>query len=106
MNANSDREYIDNKVGDVRAAVDAQFQAVHTKIESTVAAAKAELIKWIAGSLIAIISMFVGMAGLMISLLSHQPPAIQAPAAPPSIVIQFTPQGAAVAPAVPPADKP
>lgn len=127
MNANSDREYIDNKVGDVRTAVDdlrlvlterfttvhARFDAVDAKIVSAIETAKAEIIKWIAGLLIAMIAMFVatflGMAGLMVNLLSHQPPATPPAAAPistPAVIIQLSPQGAAVVPAVPPAAKP
>lgn len=123
MNANSDREYIDNRVGDVRTAVDdlrvvmterfttvhARFDAVDAKIVSAIEAAKAEIIKWIAGLLIAMIGMFVatflGIAGLMLNLLSHQPPAAQPPAAAPintpSVIIQLSPQGAAVLPAAP-----
>jgi len=122
MNANSDREYIDNKVGDVRTAVDdlrlvmgerftavhARFDAVDAKIVSAIEAAKAEIIKWIAGLLIAMIAMFVatflGMAGLMMSLLSHKP--ASAPDSTPAVIIQLTPQGATVLPAAPPAGKP
>lgn len=122
MNANSDREYIDNKVGDVRTAVDdlrlvmgerfttvhARLDAVDAKIVSAIETAKAEIIKWIAGLLIAMIAMFVatflGMAGLMVSLLSHQPAAV--PNSKPAVVIQLTPQGATVVPAAPSAGKP
>lgn len=150
MNANSDKEYIDNKVGDVRTAVDdlrlstgervaalharfdsvdaqfgaigdqfravglqfqavgLQFQAVgeqikalDAKIESTVEAAKAEIIKWIAGSLIAMVALFVGSVGTIVNLLSHQQPQPAPAITTPAVIIQLTPQGAAVLPAVP-----
>ncbi|SDF53319.1 MULTISPECIES: hypothetical protein [unclassified Duganella] len=131
MNANSDQEYIDNKVGDVRTAVDdlrlstservaalhgrfdavdAQFRAagdqlkaLDLKIESTVEAAKAEIIKWIAGLLIAMVALFVGATGTIVNLLSPRPaPSISAPA----LIIQLSPQGAVVLPAAPADRKP
>jgi hypothetical protein len=127
MNANSDKDYIDNKVGDVRTAVDDlrlstgervaalhgrfdsvdaqfraasdQFKALDLKIESTVEAAKAEIIKWLAGLLIAMVALFVGSVGTIVNLLSHQQP-VSAPApviSTPAVIIQLAPQGTAPA---------
>lgn len=125
MNTPSDHDDIDHKVGDVRTAVDdlrqstaeraaalharfdsvdAQFRSVDAKVEATVAMAKAEIIKWIAGLLIAMVALFAGAVGTMVNLLRHpQPaPALSAPA----VIIQLTPQGATVSPAVPATGKP
>lgn len=132
MNTPSDHDYIDHKVGDVRTAVDdlrqstaeraaalharfdsvdaqfrsvdAQFRSVDAKVEATVAMAKAEIIKWIAGLLVAMVALFAGAVGTMVNLLRHpQPaPALSAPA----VIIQLTPQGATVSPAVPATGKP
>ncbi|MBV7535309.1 hypothetical protein KW842_05995 [Duganella sp. sic0402] len=129
MNANSDKEYIDNKVGDLRTAVDdlrlstgervgalhgrfdavdaqframgAQLDALGLKIATTVEAAKAEIIKWIAGLLIAMVALFVGSVGTIVNLLPHQQPQPAPAISTPAVIIQLTPQGAAVLPAVP-----
>ncbi|MYM66586.1 hypothetical protein GTP45_07000 [Pseudoduganella sp. FT55W] len=127
MNTNSDREYIDGKVNDLRSTtgerfegvrmqhegINATLKALDLKIDSVVEAAKAEIIKWLAGLLVAMITMFIatflGMASLMVNLLSHQPSAVLPAAASistPAVIIQLTPQGTTVLPAAPPAGKP
>ncbi|MRW84281.1 hypothetical protein GJ698_09300 [Pseudoduganella sp. FT26W] len=121
MNANSDREYIDNKVGDVRTAVDdlrvamnerfvavhARFDSIDARIESAVAKGTAEIIKWVVGLFVTTIALNVALASVVLHVaLREPPPSTPAPAvAPgistPSLIIQLSPQGAAVLPAAP-----
>jgi hypothetical protein len=128
MNANSDREYIDNKVGDVRTAVDdlrvtmnerfaavhARFDAVDAKIDSAVAKGTTEVVKWVVGLFITTIALNVALASVVlhVALRKPPPPALLPAAAPvqpistPAVIIQLSPQGAAVLPAAPAGGKP
>ena len=130
MNANSDREYIGNKVGDVRTAVDdlrttmnerfdamrmtmdARFKATDAKIDSAVAKGTAEVIKWVVGLFVTAIALNVALASLVLHVVLREPAPASAAAAPvqpistPSVIIQLSPQGATVLPAAPPAGKP
>jgi hypothetical protein len=128
MNANSDREYIDNKVGDVRTAVDdlrvtmnerfaavhARFDAVDAKIDSAVAKGTTEVVKWVVGLFITTIALNVALASMVlhVALRDPPPPAPSPAAAPvqpistPAVIIQLSPQGAAVLPAAPAGGKP
>ncbi|MRW93144.1 hypothetical protein GJ699_24395 [Duganella sp. FT80W] len=145
MNANSDREYIDNKLGDVRTAVDdlrvvmnerseatrtaiddlrltmnerftaihARFDAFDVKIDSAVAKGVSEMIKWVVGLFVTLIVVVVGLSSVVMNLVLRQPApvAVTAPApAPvistPAVIIQLSPQGATITPAVPAGGKP
>jgi hypothetical protein len=132
MNANSDREYIDNKVGDVRTAVDdlratmserfdalrmtmdARFKATDAKIDSAVAKGTAEVIKWVVGLFVTTIALNVALASLVLHVVLREPPpsppppaaATVQPISTPSVIIQLSPQGATVLPGAPPAGKP
>jgi hypothetical protein len=125
MNANSDHEYIDNKVGDVRTAVDDlrvtmsdRFETVNAKldayrtetlavIDGMIAKAFADITKWLAAIIVAMIALFLAAAGLMVTLLPQYREAVSAAPAPaqvtptPAVIIQLTPQGATVLPAAP-----
>lgn len=135
MNANSDREYIDNKVGDVRTAVDGlrvtmneRLEAVHTsvddlratmnerfaatnaKIDSIAPIILSEVVKWGVGLFVATIALNVALLSVVLHVMLREPPPTPAPppaAAPvqpintPSVIIQLSPQGAAVLPAAP-----
>ncbi|RZT09619.1 hypothetical protein SAMN05216319_1951 [Duganella sp. CF402] len=133
MNANSDREYIDNKVGDVRTAVDdlrvtmnerfdalrmtmdARFKATDAKIDSAVAKGTAEVIKWVVGLFVTTIALNVALASVVLHVALREPPPPPAPSPAaatvqpiytPSVIIQLSPQGAAVLPAAPAGGKP
>lgn len=152
MNANSDKEYIDNKVGDVRTAVDdlrttmnerldalrmtmderfnalrvtmderfnamrvtmgERFNAIDAKIESAVAKGVAEVIKWVVGLFITLIVLTVGLSSVVMNLVLRQQAAVAQVSAPapvvstPAVIIQLSPQGAAVLPAAPAESKP
>lgn len=132
MNANSDREYIDNKVGDVRTAVDdlrvtmnerfdalrltmdARFTATDAKIDSIAPKVMSEVIKWGVGLFVTTIALNVALASVVLHVLLREPPPLPpppaaAPAPPistPAVIIQLTPQGATVVPGAPPAAKP
>ena len=120
MNANSDREYIDNKVGDVRTAVDdlrvamnerfvavhARFDSIDARIDSAVAKGTAEIIKWVVGLFVTTIALNVALASVVLHVaLREPPPSMPAPAAAaistPAVIIQLSPQGATVLPAAP-----
>ncbi len=130
MNANSDREYIDNKVGDVRNAVDdlratmnerfdamrtmmdERFKAVDAKIENAVTKGVSEVIKWVVGLFVTTIALNVALASVVLHVALREAapvppaPAPLQPISTPAVIIQLSPQGAAVLPAVPPAGKP
>lgn len=147
MNANSDREYIDNKVGDVRTAVDdlratmterleavhtsvddlratmnerfgavhARFDAMDAKIDSVAPKVLSEVVKWGVGLFVATIALNVALLSVVLHVALREPPPPPAPspaAAPvqpiytPSVIIQLSPQGAAVLPAAPAGGKP
>lgn len=128
MNANSDREYIDNKVGDVRTAVDdlrvtmserfqatnlalsdlrvtmdARFNAVDAKIDSAVAKGVSEVIKWVVGLFITLIVLVVGLSSVAMNLVLRQPAPV---ASTPAVIIQLSPAGATITPAAPAGGKP
>jgi hypothetical protein len=132
MNANSDREYIDNKVGDVRTAVDdlrvtmnerfdalrqtmdARFTATDAKIDSIAPKIISDFIKWGVGLFVTMIALNVALVSVVLHVALREPPPSPPPpaAAPvqsistPSVIIQLSPQGATVLPAAPPAGKP
>ncbi|CAN7626657.1 hypothetical protein [Duganella sp. LjRoot269] len=114
MNANSDKDYIDAKVDGIRAVLDERTEAiresmremrvaVEAKIVSTVESAVSQLVKWMVGTFIATIAIFITV---MTFVLNNAVPKTPAPAATvPAVIIQVTPQGVSVlpvAPAVPP----
>lgn len=124
MNANSDKEYIDHEVGNVRVAIDdfrtsvnerfdglrasmdARFDALNARIDAAVAKGVSEVIKWVVGLFITMIVLTVGLASVVMHLVLNQPkaatPAPAPPLSAPALIIQLSPQGAAVLPAVPP----
>ncbi|MTV41321.1 hypothetical protein [Duganella radicis] len=174
MNANSDREYIDNKVGDVRTAVDdlrvsvserldalrttmderldalrttmderfialrttmderfdalrttmdersdalratmdERFKAIDAKIENAVSKGVSEVVKWVVGLFVTTIALNVALASVVLHVALREPPPpppAVAPAQPittPAVIIQLSPQGAAVLPAAPAGGKP
>ncbi|MYM24586.1 hypothetical protein GTP46_18230 [Duganella sp. FT135W] len=131
MNANSDREYIDNKLGDVRTAVDdlrvtmnerfdalrqtmdARFTATDTKIDSIAPKIISDFIKWGVGLFVTTIALNVALVSVVLHVALREPPPSPPPAAAPvqpistpSVIIQLTPQGATVLPAAPSAAKP
>jgi hypothetical protein len=140
MNANSDREYIDNKVGDVRTAVDdlrvtmnERFDAVHTlvndlrttmnerfeatnaRIDSIAPKVLSEVVKWGVGLFVTTIALNVAMLSVVLHVALREPlppPAPSPAAAPvqpistPAVIIQLSPQGAAVLPTAPAGGKP
>lgn len=130
MNANSDREYIDNKLGDVRTAVDdlrvtmnerfdtlrqtmdARFTATDAKIDSIAPKIIADFIKWGVGLFVTTIALNVALVSVVLHVALREPPPAPPASAPvqpistPPVIIQLTPQGATVVPAAPPAGKP
>jgi hypothetical protein len=103
MNANSDNEYIDNKVGDVRTAVDdvgtavddlrltmnERFDVVNVKldvhrkevlafIDSAIAKGTGEVVKWVVGLFVTTIALNVALASVVLHVALREPP----PAAP------------------------
>ena len=106
MNANSDREYIDTKVSDLRMVMDAGFAQSRSQADAATAKAVLHLVTWMAGIFIASVAINVALASLIISLIQREyavaPGAAAHAAATPAIIIQWLPQGAAVLPAVPP----
>nr|WP_315258993.1 hypothetical protein [uncultured Duganella sp.] len=123
MNANSEREYIDNKVGDLRSSVDdlrttvnerfdtmrmtmdAGFKTVDAKIEAMAAKVVSEVVRWVVGLFITLIVLTVGLASVVMNLFLRQPPPVAA-APVPAVIIQLSPQGATVLPAAPAGGKP
>ncbi|SHM22675.1 hypothetical protein SAMN05192549_10136 [Duganella sacchari] len=125
MNANSDSEYIDNKVGDIltslddlrttmnerfdalRTTMDERFKAADAKLEAMAAKIIADVIKWVVGLFVTMIALTVGLVSIALNLILRMPLPAAAPVAPvpvvstPSVIIQLTPQGATVLPAAP-----
>ncbi|MES2352310.1 MAG: hypothetical protein V4641_32500 [Pseudomonadota bacterium] len=121
MNANSDKDYIDAKADSLhaemagfRAVLDERTEAiresmremrvaVEAKIVSTVESAVSQLVRWMVGTFIATIAIFITV---MTFVPNNAVPKTLAPAATvPAVIIQVTPQGVSVlpvAPAVPP----
>jgi len=110
MNANSDREYIDAKASDLRMVMDAGFSQSGAESDARTAKAVLHLVKWMAGIFIASVAINVSLASMVMNLIRREPP--PAPTLPvqafstPAVIIQLSPQGATVLPAVPAAGKP
>jgi len=119
MNANSDSDYIDHGLGDVRTAIDdqraamnerfttvhARFDAVDVKIDSAVAQGVSRMINWMVSLFVTTIAVNVALASVVLNVALREPqpaPVVGTPA----VIIQLSPQGASVLPVAPPAGKP
>jgi hypothetical protein len=113
MNANSDKEYIDNKASDLRAVMTAGFAQSRAEFDAEIAKAVSHLVKWVVGLFFATVAINVALASMVMHLVINVSASPVAPLAAPSqtiatpaVIIQLTPQGATILPAAPAAAKP
>ena len=97
MNANSDKGYIDTKVGDLRTYVNVRYEVLESKIDALraevsakIETAVAQLIKWYVSTILVVIAVMIALFSVTLNAILRDK---QSSAATPATVVQVTPAG-------------